>query len=134
VPYKQIGVPDGHRDVSQHGRDPVKQEKLQKINTFHIQQLAYVLEKMSSIREDDGTLLDSTMVVYAAGISDGDRHSHDDLPILLADKGAGTIKSGRHVVYPNQTPMKDLFLSLLDRIGVHGETLGDSTTKLLQFM
>ena len=70
--------PEGHHDLSHHGRDPVKQEKLQKINTFHIQQLAYILEKMQSIREDEGTLLDNTMLVYGAGISDGDRHYHDD--------------------------------------------------------
>jgi len=134
VPYKQIGVAEGHHDLSHHGRDPVKQEKLQKINTFHIQQLAYILEKMQSIKEDDGTMLDNTMLVYGAGISDGDRHNHDDLPILLAGKGGGTIKSGRHVVYPNQTPLTNLFLSMLDRMGVHAETLGDSTGKLAQLM
>lgn len=134
VPYKQIGVAEGHHDLSHHGRDPLKQEKLQKINTFHIQQLAYILEKMQSIKEDEGTLLDNTMLVYGAGISDGDRHNHDDLPILLAGKGGGTIKSGRHVVYPNQTPMTNLFLSMLDRMGVRAETLGDSTGKLQQLM
>lgn len=134
VPYKQIGVAEGHHDLSHHGRDPLKQEKLQKINTFHIQQLAYVLEKMQSIKEDEGTLLDNTMLVYGAGISDGDRHNHDDLPILLAGRGGGTIKSGRHVVYPNQTPMTNLFLSMLDRMGVPTETLGDSTGKLAQLM
>ena len=74
------------------------------------------------------------MLVYGAGISDGDRHNHDDLPILLAGRGGGTIKPGRHVVYPNQTPMTNLFLSLLDRMGVHAETLGDSTGKLQQLM
>jgi hypothetical protein len=74
------------------------------------------------------------MLVYGAGISDGDRRNHDDLLILLAGKGAGTIKSGRHVVYPNQTPMTNLFLSMLDRMGVRAETLGDSTGKLAQLM
>jgi hypothetical protein len=82
-----------------------------------VQQLAYVLEKMSSIREDDGTLLDNTMVVYGAGISDGYRHNHNDLPKLLSGSGAGTIKSVRHVVYPNQTSTTNLFLSILDRMG-----------------
>jgi hypothetical protein len=115
-------------------RDPVKQEKLQKINAFHIQQLAYILEKMHSIREDEGTLLDNTILVYGGGISDGDRHNHYDLPILLAGKGAGTIKSGRHVVYPNQTPMTNLFLSMLGRMGVRAETRGDSTGKFQQLM
>jgi hypothetical protein len=93
VPYKQIGVAEGHHDLSHHGRDPLKQEKLQKINTFHIQQLAYVLEKMQSIKEDEGTLLDNTMPVYGAGISGGDRHNHDDLPILLAGKVISSIPS-----------------------------------------
>ncbi len=74
------------------------------------------------------------MLVYGAGISDGDRHNHDDLPILLAGKAAGTIKTGRHMVYPNRTPLNNLFLSMLDRVGVHAETLGDSTGKLQQLM
>lgn len=132
--YASIGVPEGHHDCSHHGRDPVKQEKVQKINTFHITQLAYLLEKMQAIKEDDGTLLDNTMLVYGAGISDGDRHNHDDLPILLAGKGGGTIKSGRHVTYQNGTPMTNLLLSMLDRMGVHAETLGDSSGKLQQLI
>ena len=97
-----------------------------------MEQLAYLLEKMQSIKEGNGTLLDNAMIVYGGGISDGDRHNHDDLPILLAGKGGGTIKSGRHVRYPNGTPMTNLFLSLLDRVGVRAETLGDSTGRLQQ--
>jgi hypothetical protein len=79
-------------------------------------------------------VLDNRMLVYGAGILDGDRHNHDDLPILLAGRGGGTIKSGRHVVYPNQTPLNNLFLSMLDRMGVRAETLGDSVGKLQQLM
>jgi hypothetical protein len=93
-----------------------------------------VLEKMQSIKVGRGTLLDSTMVVYVAGISAGDRYALNDLPILLEGKGAGTIKSGRHVDCPNQIPMTNLFLTLLDRVGVHVETLGDSTGKIAQLM
>jgi hypothetical protein len=130
--YRNIDVPEGHHDCSHHGRDPIKQEKIRKINLFHMQQLAYLLEKMQSIKEPEGTLLDNSMIVYGAGISDGDRHNHDNLPILLAGKGAGTIKSGRHIVYKNGTPMTNLFLSMLDRIGVPAETLGDSTGRLQQ--
>ncbi len=129
-PYRMIEIPEGHHDLSHHGRNPAKQAKIRQINRFHIQQLAYILEKMKSIKEHDGTLLDNTMLVYGAGIGDGDRHNHDDLPILLAGKGAGTIKAGQHLVFPHNTPMTNLFLSMLDRVGVKAETIGDSTGRL----
>jgi hypothetical protein len=131
-PYKLIGVNDGHHDMSHHGRDPEKLDKVKKINRFHVEQLAYILKRMDSIKEGNGTLLDNTMLVYGAGICDGDRHNHDDLPILVAGSGAGTIKTGRHIAYQNGTPMTNLSLSLLDRIGVPAETLGDSTGRLNQ--
>jgi hypothetical protein len=130
--YQLINIPDGHHDLSHHGRNEDKQKKIQEINRFHVSQLAYLLEKLDSIKEGDGTLLDNSMVVYGGGISDGDRHNHDDLPILVAGRGAGTIKTGRHVVHPKNTPLNNLYLSLLDRMGVHAETLGDSTGKLQQ--
>jgi len=85
---------------------------------------------MASIKEPEGSLLDNSMVVYGGGIGDGDRHNHDDLPILLAGRGGGTIHQGVHAVYPNGTPLNNLFLSMLDRMGVPTETLGDSTGKL----
>jgi len=125
-------VPEGHHDMSHHGRDPVKQDKIRQINRFHVTQLAYLLEKMKSIQEGEGTMLDNSMIVYGGGISDGDRHNHDDLPILVAGKGGGTIHSGRHITYTDGTPMSNLFLSMLDRIGVPAETIGDSTGRLQQ--
>lgn len=128
--YQTIGVPEGHHDMSHHGGDKYKQAQVAKINLYHMQQVAYFLEKMDSIREGDGTLLDNSMIVYGAGISDGDRHNHDDLPILLAGGGAGTIKQGRHVKFEHDTPLNNLFLSMLDRMGVHAETIGDSTGRL----
>ena len=128
--YRNIGISDGHHEVSHHGKDPQKQEKIRQINRFHVTQLAYLLEKMKSIKEGDGTLLDNSMVVYGAGISDGDRHNHNDLPILLAGRGAGTIKPGQHVVYAKDTPMSNLFLSMLDRMDVKAESIGDSTGRL----
>ncbi len=128
--YKQIGVPEGHHDMSHHGGDAAKQEKIRQINLFHVTQLAYLLEKMQSIKELDGSLLDNSMIVYGAGISDGDRHNHNNLPILLAGKGAGTIKSGRHLRFADGTPMTNLFLSMLDRMGVPAEHIGDSTGRL----
>ena len=128
--YKLIEVPEGHHDLSHHGNDPIKKAKLKDINRFHAMQTAYVIEKMQSIKEGDGTMLDNSMVIYGGGISDGDRHNHDDLPILLFGKGGGTIKTGRHIKYANNTPMNNLFLAMLDRMGVHAETIGDSTGRL----
>ncbi len=131
--YRQIGAPEGHHDISHHGKDPDKLEKKQKIDRYHVEQLAYILQKMQSIQEPGGgTLLDNSLIVYGGGISDGDRHNHDDLPILLAGRGGGTVRSGRHLRYAPHTPMNNLFLSMLDRLGVPTETLGDSTGKLQQ--
>jgi hypothetical protein len=130
--YQLIGVPEGHHDLSHHGGDATKQEKIRQINRFHATHVAYLLEKLDSIKEGDGTLLDNSMVVYGGGISDGDRHNHDDLPIVVAGRGAGTIKTGRHITYPQNTPLNNLYLSLLDRIGIPAEHLGDSTGKLQQ--
>ena len=92
--YKFIGVPEGHHDLSHHGKDAEKQAKIKKINIYHVEQFAYFLAKLRSIREGDGTVLDHSMIVYGSGISDGDRHNHDDLPILVAGRGGGTIKGG----------------------------------------
>lgn len=128
--YKSVGVSEGHHEMSHHGGSADKQDKVRRINRFHVTQLAYILEKMDSIKEGNGTLLDNTMLCYGAGISDGDRHNHDDLPILLAGKGGGTIKTNRHIKYAANTPMTNLFLSMLDRMGVHAETIGDSTGRL----
>jgi Protein of unknown function (DUF1552) len=130
--YNAIGIKDGHHENSHHGKSEEKQENYRKINRHHVEQLAYVLTKMKSIKEGDSTLLDNTMLVYGGGISDGDWHNHNNLPIILAGKGRGTIKTGRHIKYADQTPMNNLHLSMLDRMGVPGETLGDSTGKLGQ--
>jgi hypothetical protein len=128
--YRAIGVPDGHHDLSHHGGDEAKQEKIRRVNQFHAAQLAYFLGKMKSTSEADGTLLDHCMVVYGSGISDGNAHSHDDLPILLAGKGCGTIKTGRHLRYPKGTPLTNLYLSMLERVGAPIDSFGDSTGRL----
>ncbi len=128
-PYPFLGVPDGHHDLSHHGGDPKKHAKLKKINRFHIEQFAYLLGKLKAVREGEHSLLDSTMIVYGSGISDGDRHNHDDLPVLLAGRGAGSLKPGRHVKYSPQ-PLNNLYLSLLDRMGAPVDRLGDSTGRL----
>jgi hypothetical protein len=128
--YGLIGVPEGHHDTSHHGGDKKKLEKIQKINMFHTTQLAYFLGKLKDTQEGDGNLLDNCMIVYGAGIGDGNRHNHDDLPILLAGKGKGTIKSGRHLRYERNTPLSNLYLSMLDRIDAEADAFGDSTGPL----
>jgi hypothetical protein len=128
--YREAGVPEGHHDLSHHGGDPDKQAKLQRINRLHVAALAHFLGRLKEAREGGGTLLDSCLVVYGSGIRDGDRHDHDDLPVLLAGGGAGTVRAGRHVRYPRGTPLTNLYLSLLDRAGVRADALGDSTGRL----
>jgi hypothetical protein len=128
--YKLIDVPEGHHDLSHHGGNKDKQAKIAKINRFHITQFAYMLEKLKGIREGEGTLLDNSMIVLGGGISDGNAHNHDELPILLAGKGGGTLKPGQHVRVKKETPLTNLYLGMLDRMGVPTEKLGDSTGKL----
>ena len=129
-----VGVPDGHHDMSHHGNDPAKLEKKRLIDRFQIEQLAYVLKRLKSIQEGDSNLLDNSMIVFGAGISDGNQHNHDNLPILLAGRAGGTLRPGRHMVYPNHTPLNNLFLSMLDRMGVRIETLGNSSGKLQELL
>ena len=92
--------------------------------------LAEYLQKLKATKDGDGTLLDHSMIVYGAGISDGNRHNHEDLPILLAGRGDGSLKPGRHIAYQPGKPMTNLYLSLLDMMDVHSEKIGDSTGKL----
>jgi hypothetical protein len=128
--YPFIGVRDGHHSISHHGHDPVKLAKIQDINVFHATQLAYLLERLKSVKEGDGNLLDHSMIVYGSGNGDGDRHNHDDLPILLAGKGCGTIKQGRHIVYSKEVPLNNLWVSMLNRMDIRDVQLGDSTGEL----
>ncbi len=128
-PYPFLDVPEGHHDLSHHGGDPAKHEKIKKINRFHIEEFARLLEKLKAIKEGERSILDNSMIVYGSGISDGDRHNHDDLPVILAGKGGGTIQTGRHIDYKKQ-PLNNLFLSMLDRMGVPCDNLGDSTGRL----
>ncbi len=128
--YPAIGVPDGHHDLSHHGGDPAKQQRIGAINRFHVEQLAYLLQKLKSIPEGDGSLLDHCLIVYGSGISDGNAHAHDDLPILVAGRAGGTVKTGRHVRCPRETPLTNLYVSILDRLGVTVPGFGDSTGRL----
>jgi hypothetical protein len=128
--YAFLGFADGHHDLSHHGDDAQKQDKIRQINTFHTNQLAYLLEKLNAVREGEKTLLDHCMIVYGSGISDGNRHNHDDLPILVAGRANGTIRTGRHVKFEKETPLNNLFLEMLDRMGAPVDSLGDSTGRL----
>lgn len=130
-PYREIEIGEGHHDISHHGMDPQKLEAKKQIDLYHTAQLAYVLNKMQSINEGDGTLLDNTMLLYGGGISDGDRHNHDDLPLVLCGKGGGKrLPAGKHMVFDAHTPMTNLFLSMLDIAGVEIDKFGDSTGQL----
>ncbi|HYW42710.1 MAG TPA: DUF1552 domain-containing protein [Bryobacteraceae bacterium] len=130
-PYRPIGVTDGHHSVTHHMNDPEKIAKVVKINTYHVETFAYLLDKMRKTPDGDGTLLDHSMILYGSSISDGNAHTHHDLPLVLAGGGAGQIKGGRHVRYPKETPMNNLLLSMLEKSGVPvPDKLGDSTGKL----
>lgn len=127
--YPWIGVNEGHHELSHHGNDAGKLAKIRSINLFHTKQFAYLLEKLKSVKEGNGTLLDHSMIVYGSGNSDGNRHNHDDLPVLLAGKGGGTIKTGRHIKMNGETPISNLWVSMLERIDVRAP-VGDSTGPL----
>ncbi len=128
--YPEIGVPDGHHPVSHHQNDPIKIEKLAKINTFHMQQFTYFLEKLRATPDGDGTLFDHSLFVYGSGMSDSNLHFQLDLPTLIIGGGAGTAKGGRHIAYRNDTPVANLWLAMLDKVDVPTEKFGDSTGRL----
>jgi len=128
--YREIGVPDAHHGLSHHGMDPAKIAKVIQIDIFHSQLFAYFLEKMRSAPDGEGSLLDHSIIVYGSALSDGNEHLNQDLPILLAGGGAGQFKGGRHLRYPKDTPLTNLYLALLDMLGVPLEKFGDSTGEL----
>lgn len=128
--YRELGMRGGHHQLSHHDHDPDKQAGISRINRYHIEQLAYILERMSQIEEGDSTLLDSSAVVYGSAIRDGNRHDHRDVPVLLAGNMHGTLKTGRHQMFPAETPLMNLFLLLMQQAGVPVESVGDSTGTL----
>lgn len=128
--YPEIGVPDPHHPLTHHRENPEWIAKVAKINAFHTELFARFLGKLKATPEGEGSLLDQTMIVYGSGLSDGNRHTHEDLPVLLAGRGGGGLKPGRHLRYPEETPMTNLYLTLLDRAGVKPESIGDSTGRL----
>ena len=129
-PYPQIGVPDQHHTVSHHRNDPEYIAKKAKIDTYHVQLLAYFLDMLRQTPDGDGNLLDHSMIVYGGGIGNGNLHEHTNLPCLVAGGGGGRLKGGRHRAYAEDTPYANLLLSVLDKAGVPAEMLGDSTGPL----
>ena len=128
--YPHLGVRQGHHSISHHRNAKDKVEDLTKINRYHCTLFTHFLDRLKSIKEGDGTLLDHSMIVYGGAIGDGNRHTHHDLPVLLAGNANGAIETGRHVRYPTNTPMANLFLNMLDIMGTPTDRLGDSTGRL----
>jgi hypothetical protein len=128
--FPQIGVPEAHHSLSHHQDDPVKLEKIGKIDLYHSTLFAYFLEKLRSTPDGDRPLLDNLMIVYGSDMSDGNKHWLQNLPIVLAGGGGGQIKGGRHVHFAKDTPMMNLFLTMLDKLDSPVALIGDSTGKL----
>jgi hypothetical protein len=129
--YPEIGVPDAHHPLSHHGHDPEKIAKLTKINILHMQQVAYYLKRMTETKEGEGNLLDHTLVMAGASLADPNNHDHRGLPVIVA---GGLIKGNRHVIAEKDTPMANMMLSMMDTLGVHVDSIGDSTGRLSSFV
>jgi hypothetical protein len=127
--YPELGVPDPHHPLTHHRGNPEWIERVTKINTLHMELFAGFIKKMKETPDGDGSLLDHTIIVYGSGLSDGNRHTHEDLPIAVIGHGGG-FRMGSHIVYPKGTPLTNLFLTVLDRVGVQQETIGDSTGRI----
>ncbi len=127
--YPEVGVKKGHHDLQHHEGDPEKREELRKIDAFNVGLFSYAIEKFASVREGEGTLLDQSMLMYGSGMSNGNRHSRENLPILLAGRAGGTISPGRYVDYgwKKMTPLSNLYVEMLTRAGIPTTKFGDST-------
>ena len=130
VTYPQIGVPDAHHPITHHQQEVEKIAKVAKINHYHVTQFAYLLEKLQSTPDGDGSLLDHTVMMYGTGMGDCNAHDPRSIPLLLAGGRSAQLKGGRHLRYPKETPLANLHLTLLDKLGVHLDRLGDSTGRL----
>jgi hypothetical protein len=128
--YPEIGVTDSHHPLSHHQDEAAKLERLHKINEYHFRQFAYLVDKLAAIPEGDGTMLDHTLFLYGTGISDSNTHFHDDLPIALVGGKAAGIHGGRYIRHAKGTPLANLHLTILDKLGFPLEKLGDSTGRL----
>jgi hypothetical protein len=125
--YPEVNVNDGHHNLSHHGNNAEKQSLISQINRYHITLLSHLLERLASIKEGDRTLLENSMIFYGSGIGDGNRHNHDDLPIAVFGRGGGALKTGRHNIYPKDTPLTNLYRTMLDIGGARVDSFSDST-------
>jgi hypothetical protein len=130
-PYPEIGISDGHHSISHHQRDEERVEKLIKIDELHTAMFGYMLKRLHETQDGDGTLLDHSLVVFGSSLSESNIHTHDDLPIVLAGNANGQVKGNRHLVYPKETPLNNLFLNMFDLAGLTPvKGFGDSTGRL----
>jgi hypothetical protein len=130
-PYREIGISDGHHSISHHQGDQEKLDKLMKIDDLHVTMFAYLLDKLKETPDGDGTMLDHSLVLFGSSLSESNIHTHDDLPIVLAGTANGQLKGNRHLVYPKETPLNNLFLNMLDLAGLPpADGFGDSTGRL----
>jgi Protein of unknown function (DUF1552) len=132
--YPHIGVPEPHHPVSHHTNDPDKLVKLAKINAHHVSLFAYFVEKLQAAADGDGSLLDHSIVMLGSGMGNPDVHDHSNLPIVLAGGGAGRLKGARHIRFTQQTPLANLHLTLLDKVGVHLDSFVDSTGNIPELL
>jgi hypothetical protein len=128
--YPEIGITEGHHGLTHHQGDKEKIEKVRRINEYHIKQFTYLLDKFKATRDGDGSLLDHSMIVYGSALADGNAHQHNNLPTILAGRGNGQLTPGRHIKYADETPITNLYLSMLDKMGVPVDALGDSSGRL----
>jgi len=128
--YREIGIPDGYHSLTHHQYKQEKIDKVIKIQIYHAQHVAYFLDKLASTPDGDGSLLDHTLVLYGAGLSDANSHLHDNLPTVLLGGAKGQLKGGRHLAYAGDPPLTNLFLTMLDWMGLPQESFGDSTGRL----
>ncbi len=132
--YPEVGISEAHHPISHHGNDPEKLGKLAKINAYHVSLFAYYLEKLKATPDGDGSLLDHSMIMLGSGMGNPDVHNHINLPIIVAGGGAGKMKGGRHIKYDEPTPLANLHLTLLDKVGIHLDKFADSRGRVDQLL
>jgi uncharacterized protein DUF1552 len=128
--YRELGIAEGHHDISHHGKDPANYARLRKINRFHLEAFGRFAARLAAVESDEGRLLDGATLMIGSGISDGNRHFHADLPIALVGRGAGLLRGGRHVVAKKRTPAASLYLAMLRQAGIRAKSFGDADKPL----
>src|SRR5688500_13058393 len=128
--YPEIGLPEAHHSISHHGNNPEKMKAYTKLHTNHVETLTYYLNKLNTIREGDGTLLDNTVVLFGSAMSDGNVHNNFNVPVIVVGGQALQVKGNRHVKYPKGTPLANLMLGVMDRYGVQADRFGASTSEI----